>query len=363
LARPDRKTSAAFQLAVSACRSGFCGAGEAVERPCSAADWEDFARLAEFHRISGLCWGYVSSLQANVPASVADALRDAATVAATRNLQTVAECHDLRTNFEREGIPLLFLKGLTLGTLAYRNPALKSAIDIDLLIDPDDLLRAADLLRDSGYHLVVPTSCSTAEALRAWHRPHKESVWVKGQPRLQVDLHTRPADNPALIPYIDVHSAAQQVKVGGGVELPTLAFEDLFSYLAVHGASSAWFRLKWISDFAGLLHGQDQADIDRLYRRSQEMGAGRAAGQSLLLADSLFGSMGENDSLRQELLKDRAIRWLFRASLRRLTGSPDEPTEHRFGTLTIHAAQFLLKPGIRYKASEFAGQMSRLVRR
>ena len=82
-------------------------------------------------------------------------------------------------------------------------------------------------------------------------------------------------------PSLDVHSPAQEVEIAPGIALPTLADEELFAYLAVHGASSAWFRLKWIADFAAILDARTGAEIERIYQKSQVLGAGRAAGQAL----------------------------------------------------------------------------------
>ena len=76
-----------------------------------------------------------------------------------------------------------------------------------------------------------------------------------------------------------VGSAKQFVKVSEGISLSTLATDELFAYLAVHGASSASFQLKWISDFAALLHRNTPPDIELLYYRSQVLGAARAAGR------------------------------------------------------------------------------------
>ena len=143
--------------------------------------------------------------------------------------------------------------------------------------------------------------------------------------------------------------------------LSDLATDELFAYLAVHGASSAWFRLKWISDFAALVHGRAGEEIVRLYRRSQELGAGRAAGQALLLTDSLFDTLQLAPHLRSELMSDRATRSLYHAALRLVTGAPREPTATRAGTLTIHWTQFLLLPGLAYKLSELKRQARRLL--
>ena len=46
--------------------------------------------------------------------------------------------------------------------------------------------------------------------------------------------------------------------------MPTLADEPLYAYLCVHGASSAWFRLKWIADLNALLAGRTAEEIAAL---------------------------------------------------------------------------------------------------
>jgi hypothetical protein len=284
---------------------------------------------------------------------------DAAAIAAN-NLTAAAECDELSAEFEAAGVPLLFLKGLTLSALAYHNPALKAAIDMDLLIDPADLGKAALLLEHGGYRLFLPRSRS---ALDHWHRRSKESVWARAAPALQIDLHTRTADNPRLIPSIDVHSPTQSVDIGSGISLETLEDGELFAYLAVHGASSAWFRLKWIADFAGLLEGRGAAEVEQLYERSQELGAGQAAGQALLLADRLFGTLKSASPLRQRLTADRQTRRLLETAFRMLVRGRGEPTERRFGTVSIHWTQFHLLPGFHYKLSELSRQLGSVVLR
>jgi hypothetical protein len=321
-------------------------------------DWREFLRLVQFHRIEGLAWNALAP--AALPADIRETLAEAASAIAANDLRARSECRLLQSTFEAEGVPLLFLKGATLGALAYGNPSLKSAIDIDLLIDPADLGRAAAVLRKCGYRLVAPQDSPDDRVLRAWHRGWKESVWANA---LQLDLHTRTADNPRLIPGIGVHSASQRVDVGDDIRLPTLADEELFAYLTVHGASAAWFRLKWVSDFAGFLHGRGASEIERLYYRSQELGAGRAAGQALLLAHELFRTLDETPGLREDLPRDGSTLRLWRTALRLLTAEPSEPTDRRWGTLPIHLMQFGLMPGLAYKLSEFSRQARRALTR
>jgi hypothetical protein len=351
--------SSEFRLAVYCCATSFRGSDARPRLTAANVKWPSFLELARFHRIEGLGWNALASNGLSLPDGVQAALAEAASAIAAHNLRMAADCRALLNAFNGANIPLLFLKGLPLGALAYANPALKSAIDIDLLIDPADLQCAANLLRSAGYEFVGPRAFSDDRGLHEWHRGWKESVWAKAD--LQIDLHTRTADNPRLISTIDAHSPRRLVLVSADVELPTLADEEQFAYLAVHGASSAWFRLKWISDFAGFVHGKSAEELTHLYRRSQELGGGRAAGQALLLADELFGTLEGCDALAGEMRRDRSIVSLYRTALHLVTGEPIEPTARRFGTFPIHRTQFQLMPGIGYKAAELSRQAARIL--
>jgi len=352
------RESAEFRLAVECCRDSFDGwTGEPATPSHNRFDWQSFLDLVSFHRVEGFVWNALSNRDFSIPRDIRAQLSVAASTIAADNLKATVECATLRDGLAEVGVPLLFLKGLTLASLAYGRPALKAAVDIDVLIDLVDLEAAADLLREHGYRVTIPRS---EQALRTWHRRSRESVWVREQPFSQIDLHTRVADNPLLIPGISVRSSSQIVDVGSGQRLPTLATEELFAYLAVHGGTSSWFRLKWVSDFAGLIHSKKPAEIEKLYRRSQEQGAGRAAAQGLLLADRLFETLAKNPELRAELQRDRATRRLVEISFSLLARRPREPTEHMLGTLPLHLAPFLLMPGWRYKASELVGQVGKM---
>jgi len=347
-----------FTLLARCCSWNFATSGDAAPDTSGPLDWQRLIRLSRYHRVQGLAWNAIS--KAEVPSEVADELAaDARSIAAT-NLAIVRECGELSEAFARVGMPLLFLKGLSLGALAYRNPLLKMGWYVDLLIDPGDLPAAADLLTSRGFAVREPPP---ATELMTWHRRSKESLWTRAD-GLHIELHTRLADNPDLIPSLDVHSSTQRVAVTPDIHLATFRRDELFAYLCVHGASSAWFRLKWASDLAALIHGRPEGEIDRLYRRSQELGAHRAAAQALLVTDTLFGSLA-GTGLRQTLAGNWPNRLLATAALHQLAGRPDErePTEAPFGTLRIHWTQLLLKPGLGFALSEAGRQISDVLHR
>lgn len=343
---------AEFNLLVACCRSAFT---EAVQPGVSEGiDWSRFLRLAERHRVEGFAWEALRE-RGLAPISVARALEEDSTRTVKANLDAAAECRRLHQIFQGKGVPLLFVKGLTLGTLAYRDPLLKKGCDIDLLVPAGRIDEAGALLRQAGYRQVIPASAS----LRRWHGRRKESVWRHEASHQQLDLHTRLADNSRLVPGIGMDSPRQVVEVAQNIELPTLARDELFAYLCVHGASSAWFRLKWITDLAALLYSENVDEIERLYRRSQQLGAGRAAGQALLLAHRLHATP-IGGRLLKELESDAATGWLAGLACRALA-DPREPTEHFLGTAGIRLSQLPLLSGLRFPASEAIRQASEIM--
>ena len=341
--------SAEFRLALRACSTAF--GGEPAGADGGVIDWPRFVAICRRHRIQGLAHAGLPHLGMPVPTAEAEALAADAQAIAARNLTDLAASARILSAMDQADIPVLFIKGMSLATLAYPQPMLKMSWDVDILIAPEQLEAAGRTLEMLDYRHVVPRT-----GLRQWHDRRKESVWTNGV--TQVELHTRLADNESLIPAMTVRSPRQVVTLPGGVSLPTLAGDELFAYLCVHGASSAWFRLKWITDLAALLHGLPGEEVDRLFERSQGLVAGRSAGQALLLASQLFDT-ALSPKLRGGLQNDRAVQRMLTFARRQMSGALElgEPTRVRFGTVGIHVSQLFLLPGLRFKAAEALRQV------
>jgi hypothetical protein len=356
----DHGRSQEFEFLVSCCRRAFqIGYDIAAIGVSEDFDWDRFVRLARFHRVQGLVWKGVNATGQILPEAASAALLADAKGIAFNNLKVAAECQGLNAAFTSAGVPLLFVKGLTLAKLAYGECSSKAANDIDLIVSEDSLDEASRTLVGRGYNLVEPATAPAPAQVVAWHANHKESLWRHSESGIHVDLHSRLADSPMLIPGIGLDSALQQVTIASGISLPTLCDDELFAYLAVHGASSAWFRLKWVVDFAALTHRCAADRIEKLYERAQSLGAGRAAGQALLVSHALFGTLDALPVLIQQMRNDRATSLLGAIALKQLAkrAEPVEPTAHLLGTAAIHYSQLLLLPGWRFAASELMRQI------
>jgi hypothetical protein len=313
-------------------------------------NWVLVERIARRHRVEALVWAAMRRVGLDASPGPTQALKAAADRLARQNLRIAAACSALRETFDRAGIPILFVKGISLAQLAYGNILLKSGWDIDILVPGDCANSAADQLRTIGYEPVIPAGFADTGAVGAWHRLFKESVWRHPVRGTHVELHTALTDHPMLLRGVGSDSPTQDVRISGHFALPTLATDELFAYLCVHGGSSAWFRLKWIADLAALLTPYDATELDRLYARSQELGAARSADVALILCHDLFQTR-VSPALVEALRSRPGNRRLLAAVQRSLVGRAvaTELSDLRFGTWAVHLFQAGVMPGLRYK--------------
>jgi hypothetical protein len=347
-----------FKLLLACCRFSYASDAIAeIHRWSGHVDWPVVLRLARRHRVQSLVAQAFYKAKMPPPPSIAAGIADDAAAIAETNLRSAAESIRLLGRFNEQSIALLFVKGLTLSALAYGDPFAKMSADIDILVGRADVEGAAAILRAMGYDPFVP---APSKNLSTWHRRNKESNWFNAGSGLVVELHTRLSDHPALIPGLGMSSPRQEVRVGPGHFLPTLNTRDLLTYLCVHGASSAWFRLKWIVDLVALAQSNG-TDPEDLHTEAVRCGAGRAPAQALLLADRL-SLLRLPAGLRRELMEDRASRLLAKLALEQLLAQL-EPTQRPFGTVSIHLSQPLLLSGWRFKLSELARQTAGILER
>ncbi len=342
-----------FRLLARCCHASFKGRIDPGTRLDYPLDWEIFLALAGRHRVASLAWHGLKSLGIEAPRAIVAQLSAAAATTADHGLRAALLSGQLRDAFTARNIPLLFLKGLVVGALAYGDPFRKMAWDIDIFVAPDRLADACAVLRDMGHRPIHPAGSD--DDLARWHKQSKESIWTSADGRMTVELHTGLSDHGALLPAMGITVQPTLVEILPGSSLATLPSDEQFAYLCVHGASSAWFRLKWIADLAGTISGASEAELGRLLTAAQRLGAERSAAQALLLACWLFPILADDAPLARALRSDRVATWLAARSLAQLCGP--EPRSRRFGTATIHLTQLMLTSRVGDGLTEFARQL------
>ena len=348
---------AEFELAAACCRwPPGPGKASAVRAAAVGVDWDHFGKVVARHRIEPLALRAIDEAGLSPPPAVLARLKSESASARRYNLILAGECERLQRHLKKAGIDYLFIKGLALASLAYGGIDLKKGWDVDLLVGPEEIDRSTGLLRSLGYRRTLPAEDMRAEAVAAWRAGMKEETWTHGASAVPVELHWSLVDNPRLLPALGLDSPRQQVQVLPGISLPTLADEPLYAYLCVHGASSAWFRLKWIADLQAFVSGRSDAEVERLHHGAVGLGAGRTSALALLLIERLFGRPLTPNLAH--LRRNAAARLLVKLALTAMTAgrAVAEPSDSKAGAVAIHSVQALAMPGFGFLGSELKRQ-------
>lgn len=340
-----------FLLVAACCRRPASAARDAVVRASAAQvrDWDVFLRLVERHRVVGLVHDALSASGAMVPTGIAAGLAARSKAAAQRNRLLLAELSLLKRAFDPAGIVFLVLKGAPLAHIAYGSVTAKQTRDVDVLVAPDHAKAAFNVLESQGYAPIPPAVGITDTQFRALLRYGREIEMARPGSNLLIDLQWRVAENPTLLDGVDVHSPTQSVELADDLVVPTLAADDLFAYLCVHGAYHRWSRLKWLADLNALL-AATATDVTQLYRHAQKIGAGLCAGQALLLCRRLF-DLPLPAAIAAALEADRRASRLANIALHAMT-EPSAANKPLRATIASIYTQFLFGRGWRFFAAQ-----------
>jgi len=347
----EQGLSPEFLLAAACCRWPASAARDAALRAAAAQvrDWDGFLRLVERHRVAGIVHDALRAAGPLVPAAIAARIAARGKAITQRNRLLLDELSQLKRAFDAAAIAFLVLKGAPLAQLAYGSASSKQTRDIDLLVAPGDAKAAFDVLKRRGYAPLPPAvgiSDAQFDALLRYGR-EIEVVQPGGNPL--VDLQWRIVENPMLLDGISARSPAHDVKLADGLTVRTLATDDLFAYLCVHGAYHHWSRLKWLADLNAMLAATD-ADVTRLYRHAQNIGAGLCAGQALVLCHRLL-DLPLPAAVSAELEADRRVSRLADIALRAMTEPQLANKPVRAVSADIYT-QFLFGRGWRFFAAQ-----------
>lgn len=304
-----------------ACARARLSAEDAVRIQALVAappDWELLLALARRHRVVALLYQALRAVP-GIPAAVLAQLRAEAQRHAGHSLRQVGELAQLAQAFAAEGVPLIVLKGPALARLAYGNVALRSSVDLDLLVPRRDLPRASALLERHGYTRLEQLGAGQTEAyLAAQH--HFSFV----RDDLLVELHYELRER-----YFSYRSdlaglwARAAPVVLGGCTLQAPGYADQFTTLCLHGLRHCWERLAWICDIAALLGQQRDLDWPALLAQLRSYGAERVLLLGVYLAHTLLDAPAP-DSVVARAARDPAVPTLAGEVLETLCASPPQ---------------------------------------
>jgi hypothetical protein len=279
-------------------------------------DWDYLFQLARRHAVIPLLYSQLAREGADlIPASDLARLKLQYQENSARNIILADELCRLISLFNNAGIETIPYKGPALALFAYGNLALRRFVDLDVVVKKADVLRARDLLLAEGY--VPGKSLSLAQQELLLKTQHNLQ-FARDNHRLLLELHWEVA--PHLFASSVQENELWQNLITlnvNGMELKTLAADDLLFSLCVHGSRHLWERLGWICDVAELI-SRHQLNWPALLKRASETDSERMFLLGLHLAQKLLGAKlppevrqrCDNDT-RLESLAANVIQHLF----------------------------------------------------
>lgn len=317
-------------------------------------DWNAFITLVDWHRLSPIVYRTLNRVASDgVPEHVLDNLRVRFEKNTRRSLELTSELVRLLKLLWREKIFVLPLKGPVLALQVYGNLSFRHAGDLDLLIPPQYVRRADQLLRENGYRRVSPSFELTSRQHVRFLHIRSDFHYIRNQSGLKVDLQWRWSYNPYLF-SLDVDYVRNRLQTTqiAGTSVKTLSHKDSVLYLCSHGAKHAWFRLFWLCDLAEILSMNYAVDWAEVMANAAKLDVQNAVAEGFLLSKLLFG-IALPEPVEAYLEKNRVVTGLIKLALR-IIKQPSDPSDHSLTSrnflLLLH--RFMLPSDLGHKLGE-----------
>lgn len=254
-------------------------------------DWSVFEQMVLLHRLAPIVFHNLRDYAREyVPPPAMLALERHASNSGLAVFNVLREILRISDLFSKSAIPLRILKGIPLGIVAYGNAGLRNTGDIDLLIDEHHIAAADALLREAGYRRIEPLNVELTARRFDYYVSHwKDFVYEHADSGDSVELHWRLTRNRAMPGARLTREESISYVTLGSRQIPTLAFDDLFLYLCLHGALDGWMRLKALADIVALCREMKPAEIERLAKLAADFELLPEMSAAILLARRIFG--------------------------------------------------------------------------
>lgn len=216
--------------------------------------WDHFVELTLHHRVYPYLYPRLAKAGDAVPPAVLQRLKREYQRNTLQMLQLSGEMGALAEALSERNIRSLFLKGPVLAQELYGDLSLRTSRDLDFLVPMEDLEKAEALLVELGY--VKEEDFESVLGDWKWRQHH--NTYQHPATRVTAEIHWRLSPAPSKEPRFDELWERSRVSPLGR-HVRYLGPEDLFMYLAVHGARHGWSRLRWLMDIDRLLGREPDA--------------------------------------------------------------------------------------------------------
>jgi hypothetical protein len=259
-------------------------------------DWNEFVALTIHHRTFCTLYKKVNHAHKTfIPDFVVQKLGNLYKSNIFKMLQLSAEMDNVNKKLKEQEIKFLLLKGPALAKELYGDISLRTSSDLDILIPIEKLCEVEQLLQNEGYL----KDDYIRSILNDWKWRHHHVTYFHPIKKVKLEIHWRLNPGPASEPSFNELWERKKVSELTHSPLYLLGSEDLFLFLASHGARHGWSRLRWLLDIHQIIVKSDFT-FEKLSRISKEHGNSHLLGQSVILASELLSTQEVNCFLKNK---------------------------------------------------------------
>lgn len=254
-------------------------------------DWTYIIQTATFHKVVPLLYQNLNTICPElVPKNVLAEMLYYFKANAKRNLFLTNELLKLLNLFESHNLTVIPIKGAILAVSVHNNLALRQFGDIDILVRPQDVITARDLLVAQGFQNSY--NHTREEEIARLKSPYcKDNNYTHKHTGVNLDLHWQLLQRYLSFPIDHEHLWQHHGLVTlAGKTVINLSPEDNLLFLCVHACRDRWNKLSLISDVAALISVSPDLNWDLLMKQAHTLGCWRRFSLGIILAKNLLGT-------------------------------------------------------------------------
>ncbi|MBN1618868.1 nucleotidyltransferase family protein [Candidatus Dojkabacteria bacterium] len=220
-------------------------------------NWNQFIEKAKWHRLQALVAYHLLSPEFGemVPQETEDQLHQIKLQSLARNILLQDELARLLILFQKQNIPVIVLKGSILLGYIYKDISLRPMGDLDILVMPQDLIRAETIALHEGY--IHSQNLVNQKKIRQQHHHLPELYNQKKGIILEIHHHIIRRDKPFKVNINDFWLRSQSVDILGARAF-SFSPEDMIIHLSLSLVSDLYFHnqaaLGRLCDISEIIH-------------------------------------------------------------------------------------------------------------
>lgn len=262
----------------------------------SSIDWQYLIDIADHHGLTPILYHALGDCSDSVPAATLSLLNDRYQANSLRNRILTSELAEILELFNNNKILALAYKGPSLALDAYNDLSIRQFGDLDILIQPEHVHIASDLLVSRGYirSIAKLTPSQENDFIRTAH----EHTFISPDQLIHIDLHWSLSNDrfPFRILQDRLFEHSQHLAWHDHT-LRHIAIQDLLLILCMHANKDLWRKLVWICDIDQLIRKHDDIDWRQLEKQAEQQRCKKMFYMALCICHDLVGTPVPNQLL------------------------------------------------------------------